>query len=519
MAPGTPTLIPDTGFAGDGLRLSQGAGGLDAPQRARRRVDLPLLTIAFAAAVAATTYAGLGLQVHRALHTTAFDLAFFDQILWNTAHGRLFQTTYVAYNFLGQHFELVLLPLAALYRLGVGPQTLIAVQATTACGAAVPLFLAGRRLAGSGPGLALAAAYLVSTPLQRGLDFGFHPDLFEPLFAFSALALLLAGHRRAAIVLLALLLVTKEDAFLLVALIGWVCALTRDRRFGVLILLAAVAWGVLVLGVLMPHLRHGVPSDLVERYGYLGSAPASIVGGALTHPDRVLAHLARPGPAGAVLLLLLTTGLLPLIAPEILVAAVPVALVGLLATHPAQATLDLQYGTPVLVAFFIAALCGLARLRCWAARAHGWSAPRWFRERPTATLAVAAGLCAFAGSVAGALALGPFPGEGRYQAWRFHDGGEAAALKSVLPLIPADAPLSAQTGLAPHLSQRRDQWEFPRIVTAQYVVLEEGGMVSGQGRDEYGAKVAELPALGFVEIAHAGSIRVFRLNGLAGQPS
>ena len=164
--------------------------------------------------VAVIAFAALGLRVYDTLHATAFDLAFFDQILWNTAHGRWFETSYVPYNFLGQHFEPLLLLPAALYRLGAGPRLLIVGQSLAAGLAALPLYWAGRRLVGAWPACLVAVAFLLSPTLQRGVDFGFHPDLFEPLLAFGALAALLAGRRAVAVACLAVLLLVKDDAFL-----------------------------------------------------------------------------------------------------------------------------------------------------------------------------------------------------------------------------------------------------------------------------------------------------------------
>ena len=53
---------------------------------------------------------------HRAGYSAAYDLGFFDQIVWNTAHGRWFATSFLKYNFAGEHMEPVLLLYAAVYR-------------------------------------------------------------------------------------------------------------------------------------------------------------------------------------------------------------------------------------------------------------------------------------------------------------------------------------------------------------------------------------------------------------------
>ena len=330
--------------------------------------------LAFAAAI---WFAVLGVQVHRALHTSAYDLGFFDQILWNTAHGRWFATTYTphSYNFLGQHAEWALLPFAGLYRLfDAGAETLIEAQALAAGLAIVPLYLVARRHAPALPSALLCLAFLLAPQLERGVDFGFHPELALPLLAFSAYAAHLYRRPAVFVALCLAMLLVKEDAFLVVLALAALAAIDGRRRLGGPLALIAVVYATLTLLVVMPHMRGPYVSDLAERYGYLGTTPPAIVKGALLHPDRAITHLSKWSIVATVVGLLLVTGFLPLFAPEALLLAVPPALVGLLATHPEQQALDLQYAAPVLAILFIAAARGLARL---SARPLTLNAFRW----------------------------------------------------------------------------------------------------------------------------------------------
>ncbi len=463
-------------------------------------------------------YAVLAIRVHRALQTTAFDLAFFDQIIWNTGHGRWFQTTYVPYNFLGQHLELVLLPIAALYRLGAGPETLLALQAAAAGLAALALYGAGRQLVGPPAACLVALAFLVSATLQRGLDFGFHPDLFEPLLAFGALAALLAGRRALYIVLIACLLLVKEDAFLVAMPLGLLCYRRGDRRLGAGTVAGSLAFGLMALVVVMPLLRGNHPGDLVERYGYLAGSSGGaldLVRGIVTRPDLVLDHLFQPSPLLALAGLLLTLALTPLLAPDILLAGLPAMLVGLLSNHPPQRSLDLQYGVPALVVVTLAALVGLERGGHWLKRRslQGGLEPRLYASLPVGMAAIV-----LAASLAGALIRGSFPLEGNYNAVRFRSTGDFTALTRIARLMPPDASLSAQTGLAPHLSHRPVQFEWPRLEGADYVITQDGGIISKQSTDTYTGGQISPAALGYTEIANDGNIHLYRRDGVEKQP-
>src|SRR5204862_3681600 len=93
------------------------------------------------------------------------------------SQGRLFETSFVKYNFLGQHFDPVLLVFAGVYRFGAGVESLLVTAALMASLAAVPLYVAARRFGGSSvAGVLCAGAFLLSAPLHEAVNFDFHPE-------------------------------------------------------------------------------------------------------------------------------------------------------------------------------------------------------------------------------------------------------------------------------------------------------------------------------------------------------
>src|SRR5205807_1397038 len=97
-------------------------------------------------------------------------------------------------------------------------------------------------------------------------------------------------------------------------------------------------------------------------------------------------------------------------------------------------------------------------------------------------LAVAPAAAVLVAATFGALLHGPFLFDRGTDAARFGGSGQGRNLAAVAALIPPDASLSAQTGLAPHLSHRRVQWEFPRLRGADYVIVQDGGVRSTQSQ-------------------------------------
>ena len=199
--------------------LGQAAGGVRGLRRWLEPVALVRLVAtrwtevaAYAAAIfACLLFANFALDRHRVFESNAYDFGFFDQIIWNTSHGRWFETSFTPYNFLGQHFQPVLLFFALTYRLGAGIELLLITQTTFVAAAALPLYYAVRRVTSSGSGaLAMSLAFLLSPQLHHALDFDFHPELMGFFFAFLALYFLVASRPLATIISLLPMLLLKE---------------------------------------------------------------------------------------------------------------------------------------------------------------------------------------------------------------------------------------------------------------------------------------------------------------------
>src|SRR3954464_7531017 len=145
--PGVAAAHAERRAAGGLCRLRLGLEPLAATGILARYWGLGLTTVM---AVGAGWYmAAATLGRHAAYQSNAYDVGFFDQIIWNTSRGHFFETSFVKYNFLGQHFDPILLVFAALYRLGAGVESLLVAASLMASVAAVPLYIAARRFSGS----------------------------------------------------------------------------------------------------------------------------------------------------------------------------------------------------------------------------------------------------------------------------------------------------------------------------------------------------------------------------------
>lgn len=406
--------------------------------------------LAIALALSAATagwWSCLALARWQRFHYHAYDLAVIDQVVWNTAHGRWFESSFFAYNFLGQHFQPVLALLAVPCALGAGALALVILQALIAAAAAAVLFLLARSIGLSGPlALALALGYAANPFLHRALDYDFHPETMVALPAFAT-ALAAAHNKRWLAVGIGLTpLLFKEDAvFVTLAVAGFMATLGQ-RRHASILAGAAFAWSLLLVLVLMPAWRGGAESDLVMRYGYLGDSGnlSQILLAIMRRPWLVLRELGTWENLRTSAVLIVATAPLGLARPWMLTALVPGLALALLSAHPEQHDLQLHYGVELVP---VASLISIAAAK----RIQSFSPGR---------LGLAVGACA----VIASLWLSPLLPFGPSVLAVERHAVTAEHLRSIddaLGMIPDGAPVSAQSGLAPRLSHRRQLGEFP----------------------------------------------------------
>jgi uncharacterized membrane protein len=453
-----------------------------------------------AAAVACLLFSTNAVDRHRAFESNAYDFGFFDQIIWNTSQGRWFQSSFTPYNFLGQHFQPVLLVFALAYRLGAGIELLLVTQTFFVGAAAVPLFYAVRRATKSGiAALAMSLGFLFSASLHSALDFDFHPELMGFFFVFLALYYLVSGRPIATIVSLLPLLLLKEDMPLVLGAFAVLLFARGFRRAGLVLFGIGAVYAMAVVVVLMPLIRGG-PGDLTQRYGYLvaDSTWWSVVPNVIS---RALQQL-WTAPLAAALRLTGSTGFIVPLSPVALLAAAPSYLLAALSDHQAQSRLELHYVTAPLALAWVGTVLGVERL------ARGTWPPRGSRPRNRSVIAAMAATFVLTCSIGTFLLWSPYSPRAEHHA---PDAAHRALLKEALALVPAGAPVSGQNTLLPHLSRRRDVFEFPNLRDADYVIIDPSLPVTNQARQAgYDTAVASLPDRGFDLIFDRDGVKVFR---------
>jgi uncharacterized membrane protein len=467
-----------------------------------------LLAVGAVGAVYFSLYAWLSVRRHQTFHSFGPDLGLFDQVFWNTVHGRFLESTMSLglqqpHTFFSDHFSPALLILVPLYAAFPRPETLVVFQAAALSLGACPVYLAARdRLPPGYQRLLWVVAYFLFVPLAHMTLYDFHEiTLAVPLLGF---AIYFADRGRMAwfwLVFAALLLVKEELALTGVA-VGVFIVLRRRRawRLGLAVSALSVAWFVAVTAFVIPSLGHGRGYVyFAQRYGELGGSPVAAVQTMLTQPLRV-AHLLLERQKVAFLVALFGPVLaVNLLAGWRLLLAVPPLSYLLLSSYPPEYSISNHYAAPLVPLVLITAVWGFARLPA-----------RW---RPAGAVGILAGSLLFA------FALGDLPGSAKFQPADFSTEPRYVAFAPQLALIPPGASVAAENNLTPHLSHRTliFDLEYEGTAGADYVVLDYAA--TGRDARRFAQQVGGVVAQGYRLLASGpGLALLIKRGGNPGSP-
>ena len=235
----------------------------------------------------------------------------------------------------------------------------------------------------------------------------------------------------------------KEDIALAVVGLGIVLLVRRQRRLGVLTMASASAWFLFAYGVAMPAFNGGTNQAGIF-YGELGDSPADLIKTTFTDPTMVIDRLQNNDALGYARDLLAPFAFTALLAPLLLVPAVPQFFANILTNLNFFWSIQFHYAAIIVAFVAIASIDGVARLK---------SLPL----RRFAVGAVAA--AALATSVA--WGMSPISTQYRTGYWALDANVRQGELEAAVDEVPSGASVSATYNLVPHLSHREQIYTFP----------------------------------------------------------
>jgi uncharacterized membrane protein len=439
--------------------------------------------------------------------TAAEDMGNMDQAVWSIIHGQILHQTicnvvsdtncYSAAGFsrFAIHFEPMLFPVSFTYLIWSGPKTLLVLQTLVVASGAFPAFwLARLRLRNELAAVAIALVYLLYPAQQQATIFEFHAVTFTASLLLFTLYFMYTRQTVWLFIFAILSMACKEEIPLVIAFFGlWSIIFQQRWRSGFALVLLAIGW----IGVTLWAYRHFSPTGhplLATRYSYLGNGPVEMLRNIVLHPRSLIyQHVLERSHRVYVRILLAPVGYLPLLAPWILVLALPSIAINLFSSDPNQYLGVFHYSAeivPVLIFATIEAIvviiwaCQFFVTRLREQKEQEQRQPdekkpvsvhrldHWLRPVMLIILII----FVLFNVVREDIPYGSLPIT-RGFTWPRITYHERLA-QNFLNMIPNSASVSAQSSLVPHISERTSIYLFPyQDDNADYIFLDTTSVV------------------------------------------
>ena len=499
--------------------------------------------------------------LYLSLHSNAWDLGIFNQVLYNTLAGHPFAYSFRSFgNYLGDHFSPILLFISPLSAFKTS-LPILALQAVGVSLAVLVLYLLSREMLKSKlVALAVAFSFAINPFTINILNFDFHPDFLFPLLFFAAFYFLVkslgstggacqegqtlkgsdpvtTGRRYLiySFVCVVLLQLIREDAALLIGPLAILAYFKfGQKKWALSVFAFSLIYSLGANLVIMPIIRGGASSPLAEHYPYLGRSVGEIGLNVATHPGLVVRKFLGTAERTTIIKFFGSTGFLSLLSPITLILSAPIFAAHFLSVISMRINLEGHYPSQLLAFMYVAVVFGVAeffKAICNLRHAEGSNirsiselrlfnivaarirdSSHAFALRMTANRAngLISGYLVLTAIVSFAL-FSPFPPSLSASVDRFTVRPHHELFWKLLKSIPDGVPVSAQTNLVPALAFRRGVYEFPDLRDAAYVVLDEGGPVSGQSIEwGYNEKKNNLTKCGYSLITDEDGFKIYK---------
>lgn len=400
--------------------------------------------------------------------SSSWDLAQYSQLTWNSMHGRLFENTIVfdAPLILGKTFVPIILAFVPLYALWSDPIVLLILQTGALAASALPVYWFAKQRIGRALAFGLGTAFLITPGLASINLHEFHEAPLMTFLLSYATFFLLRRHFTGFLVCLGVALMVKEEVAIIAIAFGiYILLVQRQWCFGSVVTLIGVASSILLLQYVIPFFRgaefgagfYYFSSGSValggSRYSYLGTNLTQIIVTLISRPDLVISRLLMPAKIVYVLQLLIPLGWLPLLAPEVMLLAVPTLGYSLLSSLDAQYSIHYWYFAPILPFIFYAAIIGTQRIL----NRLTLSSPRFFVAKAMLLIYL------LSASIASYFfySVGPFARH--FQPARYVLTEHSIRGNALIKSIPPDASVATEMDSLAHLSGRRFIYEVPVV--------------------------------------------------------
>lgn len=235
----------------------------------------------------------LSLKKYQGFDYDLFDLSIYNQVFFNTASGRFFDLTINLHNYLGDHFEPMIILLLPIYFIKMSPITLLFLQSSIVALAAWPLYLIAKNyLARASLALLVAVLWLLNPFVHSANLYEFHLLIFLPFFLFWTFYFYQKNNFKLFILFFILTLLIREDVSLSMLSFALLAYLDKkNKKWIYFSLFSALIYFFLATSI-VSHFSVDGNYTFLAYYSWLGGETlAEIILAWLRQPLAVLAHV------------------------------------------------------------------------------------------------------------------------------------------------------------------------------------------------------------------------------------
>jgi uncharacterized membrane protein len=463
-------------------------------------------------------FSRLSILNHHALNTRTTDLGYYDNIFYQSLHGRPLGCTFIKAGYHGSaHFDPILVILSPLYLLYPRAEMLLVLQSVWLGAGVIPVYLLAKdKLHSRLSGIVLAAAYAMYPAMHGANMYEFHSlTLISPLLVWL-LYFFEIGAKVRYYFMLGVLLLCREDVALLMLFVALYAILSRRAgmaRLGWITAISSVAYFVIVKAFFMTS--SGVFMTGKDAYSFAYYYEALIpnktgIGGLLlsllTNPVFAIKTAFEEAKVIFLILIFLPVAFLPFAAKPGRVMLIYGLLFCLLASRAPVFSISFQYSSviyPIAFALTPVALAGFA---------DGRLAP--FLGLDGKRLSRALLGFVFLASVLTSWKFGAILDNASFKGGfgRVARGVSAEArathawVREHVEKIPPGASVGTTNKMGPHVSNRKEVYFYPDRRRTDYVFLDESELRGGD-LETHNKAVARGE---FKEIGRRGKIVLFK---------
>ncbi len=321
---------------------------------------LPSILTGFFIIVYIAIFSHLSILRYLSLNAHYYDLGIMDQVVYNTAKGKIFEMTNPEgtqqISRAAIHFDPLIMVLAPLYSLKPTPIILLVTQTVVLALGAIAVYLIAKKiLKNSWLALLFVFLYLNYYPMQLSNLFDFHTVTFATtslLFAFYFLALEPLAKKQwnylVGIMLMIVTLFTKENSSLTLMFFSGYLWLTKKNKLYIITGAACALYFLIVVFKLIPSFN-SAGSFAIKYYDF-------------NHPLNLASQLFSKTSFLYLTSLMTPFGLLSLAAPLQFLISLPELALNLLSSNPNLRQFYFQYTAMITPFVVISAIYGYHRL-------------------------------------------------------------------------------------------------------------------------------------------------------------